>query len=168
MEYIERPTKVARAEKKVLSAKNEQKNTEEQFANIYDKLDELVDNAKEPEETVLSEVLWENKSPTSEFKAQTINLKKNTYKYFTIFVKYSTDVNIIYSQSIRAKDSFHLAFHNTYTPSGAGYIDFSHRNYCSSTQESISFAEAKNFNTSSTTITTNNRLLIPVQIIGFN
>ena len=42
MDYIKRPVKVSRAEKKVLSAKNEQQNTQEQFENIYDKLDEIV------------------------------------------------------------------------------------------------------------------------------
>lgn len=42
MEKIKRPVKVSRAEKKVLSDKNEQQNTQEQFENIYDKLDEIV------------------------------------------------------------------------------------------------------------------------------
>lgn len=42
MEYIERPKKVTRAEKQVLKPKNEQENTEKQFNNVYDKLDELV------------------------------------------------------------------------------------------------------------------------------
>ena len=42
MEKIKRPKKVTRAEKQVLTPRNEQQNTQEQFENIYDKLDEIV------------------------------------------------------------------------------------------------------------------------------
>lgn len=169
MEYIERPAKVSRAEKQVLKPRNEQKNTEEQFEKIYNYLDEVKEQMDTPEEEIkFSEVLWENNSPTAEFKAQTINLKENNYKYFVIFARESTGNSTIHSQIIRAKDSFHLSYHSTYTPGGLGYIDFIYRNYCSSTQKSISFSDAKNFNTSSTTITTNNKNLIPVQVVGFN
>ena len=169
MEYIERPAKVSRAEKQVLKPRNEQKNTEEQFEKIYDYLDDVKEQMDTPEEEIkFSEVLWENNSPTAEFKAQKINLKENNYKYFVIFARESTENSIIHSQIIRAKDSFHLSHHSTYTPGGLGYIDFTYRNYCSSTQKSISFSDAKNFNTSSTTITTNNKNLIPVQVVGFN
>ena len=42
MEKIKRPAKVSRAEKQVLTPKNEQQNTQAQFENIYDKLDEIV------------------------------------------------------------------------------------------------------------------------------
>ena len=169
MEYIKRPKQVSRAEKQVLTPKNEQKNTQEQFDTIYDYLDDVQEEMSKPkEEIVFSEVLWENNSPTAEFKAKKIDLKENNYKYFVIFARESTGNSTIHSQIIRAKDSFHLSYHSTYTPSGLGYIDFIYRNYCSSTQKSISFSDAKNFNTSSTTITTNNKNLIPVQVVGFN
>ena len=169
MEKIKRPVQVSRAEKQVLTPKNEQKNTQEQFTEIYDYLDDVQEEMSKPkEEIVFSEVLWENNSPTAEFKAQKIDLKENNYKYFVIFARERTENSIIHSQIIRAKDSFNLSHHSTYTPGGLGYIDFTYRNYCSSTQKSISFSDAKNFNTSSTTITTNNKNLIPVQVVGFN
>ena len=169
MEYIERPVKVSRAEKQVLKPRNEQQNTEEQFEKIYDYLDRIKEESDTPKEEIkFSEILWENESPTSEFKAQTINLKENNYKYFIIFARTSTSNSAIHSQIIRAKDSFHLSQHGTYTPSGNAYLDFVYRNYCSSTQKSIAFSDAKNFNTSSPTITTTNNNLIPIQVVGFN
>lgn len=169
MDYIQRPAKVSRAEKQVLKPRNEQKNTEEQFEKIYDYLDDVKEQIDTPtDEIKVSEVLWENSSPTVEFKAQTINLKENSYKYFLIFARTSTSNSTIHSQIIRAKDSFHLSQHGTYTPSGNAYLDFVYRNYCSSTQKSITFSDAKNFNTSSTAVATNNNNLIPVQVVGFN
>lgn len=168
MEKIERPKKVSKLDKQILSKKNFEENADNQFDKIYDKLDEIVELSNIPEEIKFSEVLWENSSPTAEFKAQTINLKENNYKYFLIFARTSTSNSAIHSQIIRAKDSFHLSQHGTYTPSGNAYLDFVYRNYCSSTQKSITFSDAKNFNTSSTTISTTNNNLIPVQVVGFN
>lgn len=169
MEKIERPKKVSKLDKQILSKKNFEENTDNQLDKIYDKLDELVDKLNIAEkEIIFSEVLWKNENPTSEFKAQTINLKENSYKYFIIFSRISTSNSTIHSQIIRAKDNFHLTKHGTYTPAGTAYIDFTYRNYCSSTQKSIYFSNALNFNTSSTTITTNNKELIPIQIVGFN
>ena len=43
MEKIQRPKKVTRAERQVLTPKNEQQLTQEQFERTYDKLDEIVD-----------------------------------------------------------------------------------------------------------------------------
>ena len=43
MEKIKRPAKVSRAEKQVLTPKNEQQNTQAQFEIVYDKVDEIID-----------------------------------------------------------------------------------------------------------------------------
>ena len=43
MEKIQRPKTVTRAERQVLTPKNEQQITQEQFERIYDKLDEIVE-----------------------------------------------------------------------------------------------------------------------------
>lgn len=53
MENIKRPKQVSRAEKQVLSDKNAQQNTQEQFETIYDYLDalkDMIDIPEEPEE----------------------------------------------------------------------------------------------------------------------
>lgn len=50
MENIKRPKQVSRAEKQVLSDKNAQQNTQEQFETIYDYLDALKDMIDIPEE----------------------------------------------------------------------------------------------------------------------
>lgn len=50
MELIQRPEKVTRAERQVMSAKNAQKNTEEQLERVYDKLDEIVNEFNTPTE----------------------------------------------------------------------------------------------------------------------
>lgn len=53
MEKIKRPKQVSRAEKQVLSDKNAQQNTQEQFETIYNYLDalkDMIDIPKEPEE----------------------------------------------------------------------------------------------------------------------
>lgn len=50
MENIKRPKQVSRAEKQVLSDKNAQQNTQEQFETIYNYLDALVGEMKTPEE----------------------------------------------------------------------------------------------------------------------
>lgn len=50
MELIQRPEKVTRAERQVMSAKNAQKNTDEQLERVYDKLDEIVNEFNTPTE----------------------------------------------------------------------------------------------------------------------
>lgn len=170
MERIERPKKVSKLDKQILSKKNFEENTDNQLGKIYDKLDELVDESNIPEEDpIFSEVLWKNEAPTSEFKTQTINLKENKYKYFRIFYYSSTSGNYEFSQVIEAGKGFHATYLNTYTPSGLGHIAIYARRYCSSTQKSITFTDCANVNTFNLgTLNTDNTDVIPVKVVGFN
>ena len=93
MEYIQRPKKVSKQDKQVISEKQFKENTEKQFEKIYDKLDEIVKaenyvpEEPEPEPTEKELFSGANASPTlsddvSKFKELDIYYRCNRDSYY--------------------------------------------------------------------------------------
>lgn len=80
MEYIQRPKKVLRQDKQVISEKQFKENTDKQFEKIYDKLDEIVtaeNYVPEPEpEVVTEETLYTGASASPTLSKDVKNFKE--------------------------------------------------------------------------------------------
>jgi hypothetical protein len=80
MEYIQRPKKVSRQDKQVISEKQFRENTDKQFENVYNKLDEIVkaeNYVPEPEpEVVTEETLYTGASASPTLSKDVKNFKE--------------------------------------------------------------------------------------------
>lgn len=77
MEYIQRPKKVSRQDKQVISEKQFKENTDKQFEKIYDKLDEIVKAENYiPEEVVTEETLYTGASASPTLSKDVKNFKE--------------------------------------------------------------------------------------------
>lgn len=77
MEYIERPKKVSRQDKQVISEKQFRENTDKQFKNVYNKLDEIVKAENYvPEEVITEETLYTGASASPTLSKDVKNFKE--------------------------------------------------------------------------------------------
>ena len=96
IDYIERPKPVTKAESQVLDARNAQLNANQQFENIYDKLDELVKMENEiPEEIKTEEILFEGSA-----SAPTLSKSIRDFKEIAVYYKSSREGKYLYGKKI--------------------------------------------------------------------
>lgn len=95
MEYIQRPKKVSRQDKQVISEKQFRENTDKQFEKVYDKLDEIV-NAEnyvpEPEPAT------EKKLFTGANASPTLNDDVKNFKEIDVYYRCSRESNYFYGK----------------------------------------------------------------------
>ena len=77
MEKIKRPLQVSRAEKQVLTPKNEQKNTQEQFTVIYDYLDDVQESFDNIPQPPTIETITNNNGTATKFPDGTMICRKS-------------------------------------------------------------------------------------------
>lgn len=92
MERIERPKKVSKLDKQILSKKNFEENTDNQLGKIYDKLDELVDKENETPITIETEKIIFEGSAVS----PTLTDDVKNFKELIVYYKANRDSQYFY------------------------------------------------------------------------
>ena len=110
-------------------------------------------------------LLWTNKSPTSEFAAQTISLNLSGYDAVEIICRYSRtdDASMRYICDVGSSTSMYWFY---YTATDGKYTGVRSRNVVSVSTTGVDIHTCSGKPGNSTTNTSNNGYIIPVKIYG--